>query len=495
MKYLQVALAVATIMVLSTMTLGLVHADGTTSGFDTFDTSSNGITNFSVQVNNQPLVVFKYFNVSGTSTTLNLPHIGEEKMTPLFWQGFGNVTITPAIPYSTVGNFSYNYYQAQQLEYVYFYQQDYVGILLTTGQINESANQVLISGQNLTGGVTVSYINTPLSSYNFTPDSYQYSGQSYQGNYSSFSYSSGQITNYSLTNEQSSVSVVSNITSSSGSILSFNTKGLATPGNTVMFASDSLFPLVYLNAFNSSISVRLANGFHFDRTEDLGQVNSDGSSNQDQDPFISTEFPVFQEHIFRIMMGSKTLGYADVYGQESVNGTTLRVNSPLSFVLIRFLPTVQSTNGTNRGNSNLGNATTEIYIDNQAYFVPFSPNVTSQNLSFDHGTLYFQFIQNGTQQFVIVIQGNFTVSQFALTGPGGKSTHYIVTRSGNETVVSFWTNGSGQGNLSLSIAPYLDRNNQLPLVGLVISVTALIAVAASLIVYSRRKWERDFEKE
>ncbi len=495
MKYLQVALAVATIVVLSTMTIGLVHADGSTTGLDTFDTSSNGITNFTVQVNNQPLVVFKYFNVSGTSTSLNLPNIDNEKMTPLFWQGFGNVTITPAIPFSTVGSFSYSFFQVRQLEYVYFYTQDYVGILFTTGQISESANQVLIKGQNVTGSVTVSYINSPLSSYNFTPDSYKNSGQSYLGNFSSFSYASGNIADYSLTNEQSSVSVISNITSSSGSIVSFDTKGLATPGKTVMFASDSLFPLVCIDAFNSSISIQLANGFHFGTAEGQGQGNSGGDSNQDQDPFISTEFPVFQEHIFKIMTGSKTLGYVDVYGQGSVNGTTLRVNSPLSLVLIRFLPPVQSTNGTNRGNANLGNATTEIYIDNQAYFVPFSPNVTSQNLSFDHGKLYFQFMQNGTQQFVIVIQGNFSVTQFALRGPGGNSTHYNVTRSGNETVVSFWTNGSGQGNLSLSIAPYLSRNNQLPLVALVISITALIAVAASLIVYSRRKWEKGFEKE
>ena len=166
-----------------------------------------------------------------------------------------------------------------------------------------------------------------------------------------------------------------------------------------------------------------------------------------------------EEHIFKIMNGHRTVGYIDVYGSTTINNTTLTVNSPLSFVIVRFLPSFQSAGVANHSNDDLENATTEIYVDNEAYFVPFSPNVTSQNLSFSQNTLSFDFIQNGTQNFVIVIQGNFNVSAFSFHGPGQNNSHYSVTKTSNQTIISFTTNGSGQGSLALSVTPGLVQSD------------------------------------
>jgi hypothetical protein len=470
------------------MTYGMVSADDSNGSNDI---SSNGIANFTVHVNNQNVLVFRYFNVSGSSLSLNLPDLNENKLVPLFWRGSGNVTILPAMSFSQVGNFSNPSYDFQ---YLFLYQSSYLGILLTTGSISESGGEIFVN--NLVGAAyfTIYFINSPLSQFNFTSNSFQSNGNSYYGTYSSFTSSPGLIKDYSLINNQSSVSVISSIALGGDSLLSFNTSGLAVPNKSGAFASDGLFPLLYLDSFNSSVTIRLSDGFHFG-TPEAEQGNGGGG---EQDPFNSAGLPYVNERVFKIMSGSRTLGSVDVYGQMSINNTTLIVNSPVSFVVIRFLPAFQSSTGINHSNDELGNATTEIYLDNQAYFVPFSPNVTAQNLSFKQGTLIFQFVQNGTQQFVIVIQGNFSVSNFVITGNGSSYPHYSILRSGNETIVTFTTNGTGQRNLSLSVTPFLSTNGggkQLPLMALIISVTALVTVAGSLIAYSRKRWERNLEKE
>lgn len=487
MRYLAIVLVIVSVLLLS----GMVSAAGSSStsqrGSNNFDSTPQGIGNFVVHVNSQSIEVFKYFNVSGHTQSFGLPEGNEYKTVPLFWEGSGNISILAAIPFSDIGVVNYSY---SSQEYVYFYQSDYLGILFTTGQIAESGNQLYINGPDNQGGFSVAYMNSPLSNFNFVQNSFEQSGQSYYGNYSSFAYSAGQIENYSLMNRQSSVSIVSSISSSGSDALSFNTKDLAVPGTTGIFVSDDLFPTVYLGGFNSTLTIRLASGFDFG----VQGENHPQGSGPNQDPSFPGMFPFFQEHIFKVMNGPRTLGYVDVYGTTSVNTTTLVVNSPMSFVLIRFLPSFQSTNGINPSNDHLENATTEIFVDNEAYFVPFSTNVTSQNLSFSGGRLNFQFIQNGTQQFVIVIQGNFSVSMFSLNGTGANPPPYVVTRASNQTIISFASTGNGTQSLSLSIAPYVGSISILPLMALLISALALTLVAGSLIFYSRRKSIREFEK-
>ncbi|MEM0135908.1 MAG: hypothetical protein QXU18_11920, partial [Thermoplasmatales archaeon] len=344
---------------------------------------------------------------------------------------------------------------------------------------------------------SVILVYAPLSGYNFTQNSYQMKGNSYQGSHSSFSYSLGELTNYSLVNRDSSVQVISSISTSNGTILSLNTAGLSEPGNNGLFASDGIFPLIYLNGFGTTINVTLANGFHFSSSEN-GYSNGPGGNGDGipgQDHSGSRSFLVPEEHVYKIMNGHKVLGYVDTYGKTILNNTTLEINSPLSFMLVRFLPSFQSSSSTNHGNDDLENATTEIYVDKEAYFVPFSPNITSQNLTFEQNILKFDFIQNGTQNFVIIIQGNFSVSSFSLLGPGQNGSHYTVKRTSNQTIISFSTNGSGQGSLSLAVAPILIQQNQIPLIELIVTVTTLIVVVMSLIIYSRKKWVSELEKE
>ena len=121
--------------------------------------------------------------------------------------------------------------------------------------------------------------------------------------------------------------------------------------------------------------------------------------------------------------------------------------------------------------------------------------MTSQNLSFERGILDFQFIQNSSQKFVIVIQGNYSVSSFSLKGVGSNGGNYTVTRTANETIISFTTNGTGQGTLSLSVVPFEGTFSKMPLIGLIVSTSALVVVVGSLIIYSRKRLIEKIEKE
>ena len=488
MKLARMVLLICAIVLLSTLTYGTVVADdqGGTNGF-----SSNGIVNFTVHVSNQNVLVFRYFNISSPFFSHNLPSVNENRMVPLTWMGTGNVTIVPAIPFSAVGNFSlYN----NEFDFLYFYKSNYLGILLTTGMVSESGDEVLISDSGTMAGFSVSFINSPLSQLNFTSGSLRNNGNFYYGSYSSFHYYPGIIQNYSLVNNQSSVSVISSFSSPGNSVISLNTSSLAGSVQSGILASDGLFPLIYSESFNSSVTIRLSDGFNFTLSEGERGTDSGG----DQDPYSLSGMPYLNERVFEITSNSRLVASVDVYGQASFNSTVLTVNSPMSFVVVRFLPSLQSSAAIGHGNGGIGNATTEIYVYNQAYFVPFSPNITAQNLSFSQGKLLFQFVQNASQQFVIVIQGNFTVTGFSVNGNGSSLSHYSVQRSGNETMVTFSTNGTGQRNLTLSVTPYVSVSsspNELPFLVLLISVTVLVAVTGSMIVYSRRRWERKIEKE
>ncbi|MGC8561964.1 MAG: hypothetical protein ACP5UZ_06670 [Thermoplasmata archaeon] len=494
MKYLAIAILLAALMLASSMAFASAAPGNQATGYDNFDLSHNGISNFTVRINNQAIVVFRYFNISGSTQFLNIPNVNENRMVPISWHGFGNVSIVPAISFSSVGSFNYS---SIPVQYLYLYKSDYIGVILTTGQISESGGQIFINAVNSLTENSVELVNSPISDYNFTQNSYQAIGHSYKGNYSSFSYSSGSIVNFSLINEESSVQIISSISSSKGLSLSMNTAGVSTADENGVFASDGLFPMVYLNGFDTAINITLANGFRFwssgERPFHGGDGNGNNVRSEDHSGIGSIQMP--EQQIFKIVSGHRTVGYVDVYGKTTLNNTTLSVNSPMSFVVVRFLPSFKSAAGENHSNDDLGNATTAIYVDNGTYFVPFSPNVTAQNLSFNQNTLTFDFIQNGTQDFVIVMQGNFSVSAFSFQGPGQNNSHYSVSRTSNQTIISFSTNGSGQGSLSLSVAPVIVQPNHFSLIVLVVSATSIVVVAGSLIIYSRRRWVKELEKE
>ena len=84
MRYLAVALIVASLMLLSG--LSLISASGISSvtSFDDYNSTTNGISNFTVHVNSQTVEVLKYFNVTGTSSSLAQPYVNDDSMTSLF---------------------------------------------------------------------------------------------------------------------------------------------------------------------------------------------------------------------------------------------------------------------------------------------------------------------------------------------------------------------------------------------------------------------------
>jgi hypothetical protein len=418
-----------------------------------------------------------------------MPFIGNDKLNSLDWQGFGSVTVIPALTFSPVGNFTF---QSSRIEYVYLYDSSYLGILLTTGEMEEGGGQISISGSGLTDGIEVSYVTSPVSLYNISENSYVQSGNSYSGTYSSFSYSSGEIQDYSLIENYSSISIISEMgkQNSSGHPPSMSMNGLAVPGSTAMFASDSLFPLVYISGFNSSASVELTDAFHF--------INS-GSAMLERGVSMNLlpQFIIslYREQVFRINSGNTTLGYADVYGGATGNRSSLSFTSPIYFAVLRFLPAIPAVNGQGAYYSALENASSEIFVSSHAYFIPLSPNVTYRTLTFGNDSLNFQFLQNGSVTIVVVLEGRYSISAFSLSGSEGNSSNYTLERTPNETIISFESTGSGQKVLTLSVSPIANGPFTLPLIVLVVSSTAIVAVSLSLIFYSRSRWLKNLEKE
>jgi hypothetical protein len=489
MKSLIIVLFLTAVLLISVAASSSSASGNPAPSFSNFKYSPNGIANFSANIDGKTIDIFRYFNVSSSSLASNMPFIGNDKLNSLYWHGLGNVTIIPALTFSPVGRFTF---QSSTIEYVYFYDSSYLGILLTTGEMEEEEGQISISS-GLTGGIEVSYVTSPLSLYNVSENSYTQSGNSYSGTYSSFSYYSGEILNYSLVKNYSSVSVISKmgVQNSSGYPLSMNMSGVADSGSSAMFASDSLFPLLYISGFNSSSSVQLTDAFHF--------INS-GSAMLERGALIDPPLrqliiSLYREQVFRINSGNTTLGYADVYGGFTGNASSLSFTSPIYFATLRFLPAIPAVNAPMQYYSTLKNASSEIFVSSHAYFIPLSPNVTYRTLTFGNDSLNFQFLQNGSVTIVVVLEGRYSISAFSLSGSEGNSSNYTLERTPNETIISFESTGSGQKVLTLSVSPIANGPFTLPLIVLVVSSTAIVAVSLSLIFYSRSRWLKNLEKE
>ena len=182
---------------------------------------------------------------------------------------------------------------------MYFYQSNYLGTLFTTGKISESANQLSISGSSFLQPFAISYVSAPISNFNFSQNSMQFNGYSFIGNYSSFGYANGEIKDYSLINQDSSVAIISNISSSESTLLSFSTKDFSVPGSTCILASDALFPTMYLQGFDSSINITLSDGFSFGTSD----RESPQVVNSNYDPSPHSNIPFYEEHVFKIKRG------------------------------------------------------------------------------------------------------------------------------------------------------------------------------------------------
>lgn len=490
MKSTLLVLLFISILLLSGSAYASNQVQQSSGNYNTFKNTSNGISNFSVYVNDHSIEVFKFINVTSPASGASVPHVGNNKFSSLTWQGRGRITIIPSTSFSGVGTLTEN---ARSVEYVRLYQDNYLGILYTTGRISETSSQIDIVAANSSVNFAIFYMTSPVSFYGIDLDSYASAGTSYVGNYSSFSYSQGMIRNFSLSNRDSSVSIVSNITPSNRSAvqLGLDLQGLATPERTMMLASDSLFPLVYVSGFNSSLTIDLTPGIVFGSSNGIDFGNASSAHLFSAPRFL----PFHSERVYRIEAGDRTLGYAEIYGNSTAVGSNLTVNSSMYFVILRFLPPPQ----TFQGKSDIGtvptNTSTEIFVSNKAYFIPFSPNITSQKLLFVNGTLDFQFQQNSSAAFRIVFEGNYAIEKFSLSGSNGTSSYYSLRRSNNETIVSFQSNATGQSSLYMAISPLQRVVGPLPLVLLISSSLALIAVVSSSILYSRKKWLKSLEKD
>lgn len=494
MKVVIIALAILFILIASS--LGYASASPVTAPvFSSFNTSQNGLSDFSVIINDRSIEVFKYFNVSGALPGLNSFFINQDRLTPIYWQGIGDISVVPAINFSKVGKFSYS---SESVSYVFLYNGSYLGILYSTGLISESSGSISISNSlTLNASIEVSYITSPISYSGNSEGNYTITGQTFTGTYTSFSYAGGNILNYSLIGRNSSLNVFTSIggSNSNDTAMAPSISSLSIPSRVSLYASDSVSPSLYASGIGSDLNISLASGFSLVPS---GRHHYALPPKRQNDPFSSMLNQAYSEHTFKLRIGHINIGYVDVYGHPMMTPSGFELDSPISFLVVHVLPVYQSKLGSLpvAFDKSIGNATLEIYVHHKPYFIPLSPNVTSLNLSYSGNTLQFTFAQNGSQYVLVVMQGNYSVSKFSISGVGSAAAnHYTLKRVGNETFILFTVNGTGTGSLTLGVVPY---TNPFPRTILGIFSTAgvlVVLVAIFGITYARRKFVKEFEKE
>ncbi len=466
--------------------------------FFSYQKTPNGISNFTVFINNRSLEVIKYFNISSNLSEFEMPYVGSGKLTTIDWQGNGGVTVVPSVSFSRVGNFSYSggLLSPENINYVLLYSGSYLGALYSTGKISEQYGSIYISDPSVVNQLAVSFMTSPVSYYASSNSNYTISGNSFVGSYSAFSYSNGVILNYSLLGNGSSVNIFSKLGGpiASSAVLASGISELDVPSNISIYASDGIAPLIYASEFGSSINISLVSGFSLVPS---GHYEFMIPPDRGEDGLNSWLNIAYTERSFRIMSQNGLIGDIEVFGSSAVNSSSLELNSAVSFILIKFLPLsqMQTGHGPTAVNEIVENASSEIFVEEKPYFIPLSPNVTSLNLSFQGNTLRFDFLHNGSGIIMVFFTGSYSISSFSLSGITSEGNQYSVQRASNNTFVLFNVTGNGTESLTMSVVPYV-HSIPLTYLGLISGASLLvIIIAVSSILYSRRKFAKEFEKE
>ncbi|MEM0130419.1 MAG: hypothetical protein QXW75_03030 [Thermoplasmatales archaeon] len=474
MKYL--ALLLAGVIVAWAILGGGVYGQAGTST-DRGNFSSSG--NFTVNLNGSELVIFRYINVSGMPHQVSNIHRGGLENNGFYWQGHGNVTLVPGVNYSRENSLNS---QDGLLNFIYLYTNEYLGVLLSNGNVILSRGTIEVTSPG--GVVFVEYLTAPFSAYGMKFLTYSETDGEFHGENSAFSIENGTLSSYSLLKENTSLDVIKNVSGEPGGIqVATNTSTLINAPESLVIPSDLNLPTILLSILGPGVAV------NFDSYVNLSPL---AHSRVDNKPFQDQpiqNLPRASEYLISIQ--KKTIGFAIVYGSSEISRNSLMIDGPISFAVIRFLNPSHSEPLINNANATNG---VEVVISKGAYYIPLSPNISLDQISFSHGNLFLSISQNGTSYIFIVLEGNLSFGKSEIVTPAGSFNYTSLKKEGNFTMVTFVANGTGMTNLSLSVLP-VSGHQIISAYYLVVFASALTAITLSVIYLSRRRWIRSFEKE
>ncbi|MEM0346679.1 MAG: hypothetical protein QW340_03295 [Thermoplasmatales archaeon] len=472
MKYL--ALLLAGVIVAYTILGGGAYGQaGTVANRGNLSLSGN----FTVNINGSELVIFRYINVSGMPHQVLKIHRGGLENSGFFWQGHGNVTLVPAVNYSHKNSLNS---QDGNLNFIYLYTNEYLGVLLSNGNVTISGGSIEVTSPG--GNIFVEYLTTPFSAYDIKFLTYSETDNEFDGKNSAFSLDNGELSSYSLLKGNTSLDVIKNISSElEDSKVLTNMSELINAPESLVIPSDLNLPTILLSTLGPGVTV------NFDSYVNLSPISH---GHVDIKPFTNQHI-ISKASEYLISIQKKTIGFAIVYGSSEINNNSLTIEGTISFAVIRFLnpshsePLIKNTNTTNG---------VEVVISKGAYYVPLSPNISLDQISFSRGNLFLSIYQNGTSYIFIVLEGNISFEKSEITTPNGSFKYTSLKKEGNFTIVTFIANGTGMTNLSLSVLP-VSGHQIISVYYLVIFSSALTATTLSVIYFSRRRWIKSFEKE
>ncbi|MGC8645804.1 MAG: hypothetical protein ACP5UO_06080 [Thermoplasmata archaeon] len=476
MRYIVIIAAV--ILIIAVIPVSGAFAHGLPKASD--DRGKESLSNYSVEINGKHILVFRYFNITNSSQPIYRESRMAGELGMLYWEGRGNAVIVPAINYSGTGEFEWN---SQRNYFLYVFTSSYIGILLTDGVMNITGGTIFVGTPSYEPQIFIQYISTPFSKYGMKFGTYQKMGQEFVGLNSSFITGNNSLESFSLLSENTSLTVISSILLQQDSfVVATSSSALVGGDQGIIVPSDSGLPTIFSSALGSNVTLS------FENFVTITRVNS-GDNGEGMN--LNFGIPNMQKEEYAITINHKTLGYAIVYGSSHANGSILSSGGLLSFVVIRFIGSSAfqaNDTGMKAGNN------AEVVLSEDAYYVPLSPNVSLEKMSFSNGILFLSVVHNESGYIYVVLEGNFSSSNLRLISSVGNVSPYEITREGNVTVIIFPVNGTGIANLTLSVSP-ISTQQRIGIFYLIVFITSLIVVALSTILLSRRKWLRRLEKE
>ncbi len=484
-----VALSVLVILLLSTVyAVGSSpqHSNEYNGTYVQYWTYGHNISNFSAKINGVNELVFRSINESQAITMIGMNSsivAYDTFMTPISFRGLGTLSFLLARGLEIEND---SMFGANEITISNDF---FRGMIVTDGTITQQGGWIQI---NDTVPFFALYITLPFSYINVMVNNYVMSGNDYLGNYSEYEEEGGNVLNYSLLSENSSVTVFRSLSfNSSGGIMEDNV--LAQP---ILQLHDAQSPSIYGYTGSGTYNISLSEGYTLAESS-RSNVTIPSIPNM---ILSNMTFINFQSETFLIYLDGRNIGLVHVFGSSITEGGSQLLISPYSTFSINFKPVQLSSTGLMANGSNNGTVSAEILLDQSPSFFSYSYNVSIRSVVFKNGTFSADVYQMGNSTYLIVLPRGFRVLNVTVNGhafhSGVMNNGYRTVNNTNGSAILLAINQTGNISIALSVITINEFHRIISLFGLFLIVSAALIIAAiSLIFYARRKSLKIYEKD
>jgi len=437
--------------------------------------NGNNIYNFSVKIDGNQVTVFNSITYSSLFPMMNYSgklRIIDNYLTPILYYGIGklSLSISDGIDF-TIENIS-------NVTYIKLNNDNYFGIIASSAAVSEYQNNLTF---NDNFPFYFLFMTLPISYYIAQYDN----EESPSVNYSSYNLSLTGVSDYSLNEMNSSVSIIQKIGG-------YKASSYENIGDSLIFVN-SMSPEIIGTGYFNGYNISLYSPFNFELINQTKMLNISVPFN------LSKLLPEtsIQHSLYAILYDGELIGTTNVFGYSYLEGNNLIIPTEGSSFIIQFRPLNYSSIQKDYINSQ-GNIGLEIYANKSAYFIPLSPAIQLINVSVTNNSVISNFYayQNSTIEFFI--PAGYRIIGLSVNGNnlsyGSQANGFTIKRTGNQSVAIINVNETGEVSMAITLSK-LTVEHRISLFTLfLISAIILIITAVGLIYYARRKSIEIYEK-